>query len=245
MTVVSNDPAKPNATFTVTGTGTGAAPVPVIVLDPVALDFGTVNAGATRDLTIIVRNTGNATLTVNSVASSNARFALTQPPLPFNVGPGSFQNAVIRFSPAAPSSQAGTLTFNSNDPANPARTLTVSGTGGAVPPGQIPIAVGQTVNGTLTTNSARSTGCSSCFTDVYRLTVTSAQVLDIRMNSAAFDAYLQLLDLNGSVLAFNDDSSNSTNARIVGTFQPGTYLIEATTAFEGNVGPYTLSVTAQ
>ena len=63
-----------------------------------------------------------------------------------------------------------------------------------------------------------------------------------RLNSSAFDAYVQVLGLNGELIAFNDDSDNTVNARITGVLQPGTYLIEATTAFEGDTGPYTLMV---
>jgi len=241
VTFNSNDPATPARAVSVIGSG-ATAQAPTIALDPATLAFGTVTVGQSRDLTVNVRNSGSANLTVNSITSSNARFSATLPAAPFTVAPGASQTATIRFSPTAAGAQSGSITFNSNDPANPARAVSVSGAGAAVA-GQIPIAVGQTVNGTLTTSSARSSGCSNCYADVYRLTLAAAQTIDIRLSSGAFDTYLQILDLNGNVLGLNDDSGNSTNSRITGAFAVGTYLIEATTAFEGATGPYVLSVT--
>jgi hypothetical protein len=117
-----------------------------------------------------------------------------------------------------------------------------NGGGGGIPAGQIPILPNTTVAGTLSTSSARSTDCPGCFANVYRLTVDVAQGIFIRLNSTAFDAYLQLLDVEGNVLATNDDGGGGTNALIAGTFQPGTYLIEVTTAFQGQTGAYVLAL---
>jgi len=88
-----------------------------------------VNSGQTKDLTLLVRNNGNASLTVNSITSSNARFASTILGTPFNVGAGSFQNAIIRFSPTSAGLQTGSVTIASNDPARPSVTINVTGTG--------------------------------------------------------------------------------------------------------------------
>ncbi|MBK5291322.1 MAG: choice-of-anchor D domain-containing protein [Acidobacteriia bacterium] len=129
VTIASNDPATPSVTINVTGTGAGSAQGPIIEVTPASLDFGTVTSGQTKDLTLLVRNNGNATLTVNSITSSNVRFALAISGTPFNVGQGSFQNAIIRFSPIAAGAQSGTLTIASNDPAKPSVTINVAGAG--------------------------------------------------------------------------------------------------------------------
>ena len=132
VTINSTDPSSPAVIVTVSGTGTTATTqAPVIVLEPTSLDFGAVNAGQTKDLTVTVRNTGTVTLIVSSITSNNARFAMTLPSTPFNVGAGSFQTVTIRFSPVAAGVQTGTLTFASNDPANPSRALSVTGSGAA------------------------------------------------------------------------------------------------------------------
>src|SRR5262249_337034 len=69
-----------------------------------------------------------------------------------------------------------------------------------------PIAIGGTSSGTLAIASARSTGCSGCFADLYDFTVPSSQTLRIRLTSTAFDAYLRVLDSAGREVATDDDS---------------------------------------
>ena len=58
----------------------------------------------------------------------------------------------------------------------------------------------------------------------------------------AFDAFLQILDTNGAVLAFDDDGGGGFNSKITETRQPGVYRIEVTTAYEGQTGAYTLAI---
>ena len=113
--------------FTVLPAGTSSAPR--IEVSPASLDFGTVNIGQTKDLTLTVRNNGNATLTVTAIGSSNPRFALAILSTPFNVGGGSFQDVVIRFSPNSAGAQSGTLSIASNDASQPTITVPLSGTG--------------------------------------------------------------------------------------------------------------------
>jgi uncharacterized protein (TIGR03437 family) len=104
------------------------------------------------------------------------------------------------------------------------------------------IAVGQTVNGTLSATSGRSAGCAGCYADLYQFTVSSAQPLIIGLNSTAFDAYLRVLDAGGATVATDDDSGGGTNARISRTFAAGTYRVEATSYSSAKAGAYTLSV---
>jgi len=104
------------------------------------------------------------------------------------------------------------------------------------------IAVGQTVNGTLSATSGRSAGCAGCYADLYQFTVSSAQPLIISLNSTAFDAYLRVLDAGGATVATDDDSGGGTNARISRTFAAGTYRVEATSYSSAKAGAYTLSV---
>ena len=105
-----------------------------------------------------------------------------------------------------------------------------------------PIAVGQTVNGTLSATSGRSVGCGGCYADLYQFTLSSAQQLIISLNSTAFDAYLRVLDAGGATVATDDDSGGGSNARISRTFPAGTYRIEATSYSSAKAGAYTLSV---
>jgi uncharacterized protein (TIGR03437 family) len=62
LTIASNDPAAPSLTVNLSGTGASPAQAPAINVSPTSLDFGTVMSGQTKDLTLTVRNNGNATL---------------------------------------------------------------------------------------------------------------------------------------------------------------------------------------
>jgi hypothetical protein len=98
---------------------------------PSNLDFGNVSVGQTKDLTLSVVNSGSAPLTVSSIVSSNARFAVTTPAAPFNVAAGATQSVNVRFSPTAAGALSGTLTVSGNDPARPSIAINLTGTGTA------------------------------------------------------------------------------------------------------------------
>lgn len=104
-----------------------AAGVARIDVTPASLDFGGVSVGQTKDLTLTVRSTGSAALTVNAMTSSNARFSATAPATPFIVAAGGQQTVTVRFAPTAGGAQSGTLVFGSNDPT--AATVNLTGTG--------------------------------------------------------------------------------------------------------------------
>lgn len=76
------------------------------------------------------------------------------------------------------------------------------------------------------------------------MTLTASQVLNLRLNSSAFDAFLQVFDASGNLLAANDNGRGGTNSLVSGTFSAGTFLIEVT-AFPGATGAYTVSLTTQ
>ena len=117
------------------------------------------------------------------------------------------------------------------------------GSSGATGTTPTTITFGQTVNGTLSASlPQRSTDCPACYAEVYQLTVTGARAVVITMSSTAFDAYLNLLDENGNILASNDDGGDGFNARLTGIIQPGVYRIEATSANPQETGAYVLAI---
>lgn len=103
--------------------------VPAIEVTPATLGFGNVDPGQTGSLSLTVRNNGTATLTVTSIASSNAVFRATAPSVPFTVAAGGQQTVSIQFSPTAPGVQSGTLTITSSDPAKPSIAVSMTGAG--------------------------------------------------------------------------------------------------------------------
>ncbi len=76
--------------------------------------------------------------------------------------------------------------------------------------------------------------------DQYRVAVPQRGRLSIELRSAAFDAYLILLDSNLREMATDDDSAGNRNARISTVVSPGTYIIVAK-PYRAALGDYTLS----
>jgi hypothetical protein len=120
---------------------------------------------------------------------------------------------------------------------SPAGPEDLNCTGGA------PLSVGATVNGTL--EEGDDLDIDGAFLDRYALTVNQGGQIEITMRSTAVDAFLWLLETNESVIAFDDDSGGGPgglDARITRNLSTGCYLVEATSAFPGETGPYTLEV---
>lgn len=108
------------------------------------------------------------------------------------------------------------------------------------------ITSGQTLNSTLSSaDCAVGTAGPIPYTQRYLLTVATAAPLQIDMTSSAVDAYLILQNAStGAVLAQNDDvAAGSRNARILGNFAAGQYIINATTYDFNETGAFALSVT--
>jgi uncharacterized protein (TIGR03437 family) len=244
LTVSSNDTTRSAVNISLGGQGNGSGTAPGIDIDPLNLNFINVAAGSFQDLLLTIRNTGVTQLTVNLITSSNPQFAILNPLTPFNVTPGGFTNVTVRFSTGTGTAATGTLTISSNDPARPTVTVALSGNVTGAGPGVTLINIGQSISGLLSPASARSVlpGSTNRYADNYQFMVPTTQVLTITMNSTTVDAYLLLFSVNGNPIATDDDSGGGTNARITGTFQPGTYRIEATTSFAGQQGTYTLTV---
>jgi len=106
----------------------------------------------------------------------------------------------------------------------------------------LPIGVGTTVNGALTTADCRSTLRSGAYYDGYTFSATAGATYTITLNSSAFDAYLYLLNGN-TVVAQNDDSNGGLNSSIVYTAPAaGTLTIQATSYNANTTGAYAVTL---
>ncbi|MBI1786794.1 MAG: choice-of-anchor D domain-containing protein [Acidobacteria bacterium] len=132
LALSSDDDSRPSLSVALSGLGVMSLG-PGAALSPARLDFGSVTAGQSKDLTLAVRNTGAAPLTVTLVASSSGLFRITAPAAPFTVAPGSEQPVTVRFSPAAPGAQSATLSLSS-DGGNLSAPLTGTGASSGTPP---------------------------------------------------------------------------------------------------------------
>jgi len=110
LTIRSNDPTVPAIEVALRATGVGETPAAIEVA-PASLDFGSVAVNTTRTLDLTIRNRGTAAVTISSVASSNLRFTLVSPSLPFLIPANGQQTAVVRFAPTAAVLETSTLTF--------------------------------------------------------------------------------------------------------------------------------------
>jgi hypothetical protein len=79
----------------------------------------------------------------------------------------------------------------------------------------------------------------------YRLTLSKPSAVAIDMKSTMMDAYLVVTTPSLKFVFGNDDGSeDSTDSRIFGSLEAGSYLILATT-YEVETGPYTISATTE
>jgi hypothetical protein len=74
----------------------------------------------------------------------------------------------------------------------------------------------------------------------WRMDLSEATRVRIDLASTAFDALIVVTDLNFQVLGFDDDGGGGTNARLVTTLMPGSYIVWAT-AFDDRVGQFQLA----
>lgn len=102
------------------------------------------------------------------------------------------------------------------------------------------LAFGATVTGSL--SRADCALNDSTFADAWRLTVVdSTTPLRVELASPDFDAYLVLTDLDGELIATDDDAGPGSSARIETTLSRGQYLVWANSYAPGDTGSYTLS----
>ncbi|MDR1412402.1 MAG: carboxypeptidase regulatory-like domain-containing protein, partial [Actinomycetes bacterium] len=109
-----------------------------------------------------------------------------------------------------------------------------------------------TVGGTLTSSSQKMTlseeddEFSYRYIQAYRVTLTANTNYRISMNRVTdsdIDPYLYLTDVNGTILAYDDDDGLGLNSRL--DFKPattGTYYILASEYYRGDLGAYSLTI---
>ena len=135
--------------------GTGYVPAPVFAVSPVApLNFGSVNVGLSANLNVTVSNTGDATLTLTGIASSNPQYTFTPNAFPVNIAAGGNQVFVVTFTPTAAGPVNANLTFTHNAAGSPS-AYAVTGIGFTTAPvfgvSPSPLAFGNvSVGGTAT-----------------------------------------------------------------------------------------------
>ncbi len=107
------------------------------------------------------------------------------------------------------------------------------------------IILGQSVVGELSTLDGSSSNRLGSQADCFTFSSSADERIAITLSSDEFDAYLNLLDEDGSILDFDDDGGSGTDSRIGGFNVSAStpYTIEVTAYDEAETGSYTLSLT--
>lgn len=106
---------------------------PRLLIEPQALDFGSVAAGAHVHRPVLLRNIGAASLTLQSASFSSTGFTLADTALPLTLPAGATRTLIVIWQPTQAGTVSGLLTLTSNDPANPSVSLPMTGQAYAPP----------------------------------------------------------------------------------------------------------------
>ncbi|MBK5291362.1 MAG: choice-of-anchor D domain-containing protein [Acidobacteriia bacterium] len=120
----TNDPDRLSLSVPLRGEAT-TPQSSVVQLSAAALDFGTVNIGQSKDLTLLVTNGGNVALQASGLNVSNVVFQAG--PSLFTVAPGAQMAVTVRFLSANGGAQAGIFSMTTNDPERRLVQIPVSG----------------------------------------------------------------------------------------------------------------------
>ena len=121
LTIVSDDPDTPSIFVSLLGQGI----TPVITVDS-SFTFRDTNINETKSDTILIKNDGNCTLTINSFVFDNVIFSTTQT-FPFTINQKSSKNINLNFKPTVIGHNSGNLTISSNDFVNPSKIVALQG----------------------------------------------------------------------------------------------------------------------
>lgn len=227
--VASSQPLA-TGSYTLTVQAQSAGPCTVTIAPSSRAVDSNINAGS-----IAVTAAANC----NWTASSNAPWIAVT-----SAGSGSGLGSVTYSVSANPASapRSGTITITGN-------TFTITQSG--LPSGCdfIPISLGQTVGGVLSSASCRSSQRgANYFAGRYSFAASAGQQIALALNSPTLDTYLYLIGPSGTVIAQDDDSGPGLSSRIPasGFFtlpQTGIYTVEATTFVEAAGGSYSVALT--
>ncbi len=115
LTIASDDPNRPS--FPVTLTGTAANPAVQTGLALVAEPTSATFTNPPADITVKLTNPNGFTVQVVSAIPDSSRFSVVK--AAGNIGGGSFEYMVIRYTPTAAGASSGTFTVHATDPTRP------------------------------------------------------------------------------------------------------------------------------
>ena len=157
VSVVSN---ATNSPTNISLSGTGYSSAGVISANPASVNLGSVTVGSSGSQTVVLTNTGNATVNISQLTSSGAGFSASGLSVPMYLNAGQSANLNVVFAPTTAGSVTGGISVVSNASNSPA-SISVSGSGiaAAVAPSITTQPASQTVTaGQTATFTAAATG---------------------------------------------------------------------------------------
>ena len=127
MTLLSNLPDRATVRLRARGVQQPVAPVPQLSVDTSPRDFGRVEIGTSKSMTVTVTNFGDAPLSITDIITSDDQVGAIPKQLTIPAKRNGF--FALRFEPNRPGDLQGRATLSSNDPQTPSVGIRVSGTG--------------------------------------------------------------------------------------------------------------------
>lgn len=163
------------ATFQVVS-GDTTAPANISV-DPEAVDFGSVQAGLTKDSSVTIANTGGATLGINGVSLGGANAdAFMQTNDCATVAGGESCTVNLTYYASGEGAQTAELTIQSGDEDTPTVTVPLTGTSTAVLTGEITVDPAQVQFGTVSVGASAEQTVTLTNTGLAGLTISSLDI---------------------------------------------------------------------
>ena len=104
------------------------APAPAIQVNPTSISFGNVVVGSNCSQSLIISNTGNATLTITQLNVTGATFSASGYTLPLSINAGQQTAITVAFLPTGVGAVSGSVSIVSNAPTSPT-SVGLSGSG--------------------------------------------------------------------------------------------------------------------
>lgn len=208
---------------------------PTATASPATLNFATTNVGNTSAAqTVTLANTGSASLSITSIASSNAAFAVSGGTCAAggSVAAGSSCTVSLVFRPSAAGTASGTLTFTHN--ASPTTTAVALGGSGVAltPQGAVsPASLGftQVVGSTSTAQTVTVTNSGTAALVLSSLSLSGSQASEFAIAS-------------GSTCAAGSSVAPGASCAVNLSFTPAASGSRSATLAIGNNGSATLTV---
>ena len=171
LSIVSN--ASNSPTSVALTTAASAPNAPALSLNPTSVNFGSITVGSSSAKSVVISNSGTASLTISQITPGGAGYSVSGFTLPVTLAAGASTSFTVSFAPSTTGSASGNISLVSNA-SSTAASLPLTGTGAAAPVAQL-TASSPTANfGSVTVGSNATQSLS--VTNTGNVSVTISQV---------------------------------------------------------------------